>query len=286
MLTLIVLEGLAIVLLAVLVIGLLRSHAEILRRLHELGAGIFDEDPRPADGVTTAVELSRPPDIRTQPGVAEPRPIATQTTRAAAVAQAVAHDIVGTTPSGGAIAAGVLGTGHTTLIAFLTSGCATCQNFWQAFGAGEAAALPGRDTRLVIVTAGPDRESPASVQAVAPHGLTTVMSSQAWEDYGVPVSPYFILVDGPSSRVIGEGAAATWGQVFELLTKAVADAGIDAEGRAVVTPRPQGRLSGAERSARAQDDLAAAGIEAGHPSLYPDAVFPDERPSDHAQGSV
>lgn len=286
MLALIILEGIAIALLAVLVVGLLRSHAEILGRLHELGAGVYDPETDAATaGVTMPVELTRPPDIRTQPGVAEPRPIATQTSRAAAVAQAAAHDITGTTPAGGAIVTGVVGTGHTTLIAFLTSGCATCQNFWQAFGAGEAAALPGRDTRLVIVTAGLDRESPAAVQAVAPHGLTTVMSSQAWEDYGVPVSPYFILVDGPSSRVIGEGAAASWTQVLDLLTKAVADAGIDPEGRALVTPRPEGRLNGAERSARAQSELAAAGIEPGHPSLYPESVVPETAPTDHAQGS-
>ena len=33
-------EGVVIAVLALLVVGLLRSHAEILKRLHELGAGL------------------------------------------------------------------------------------------------------------------------------------------------------------------------------------------------------------------------------------------------------
>ena len=51
MLAVVVAEGVAIALLAVLVLGLLRSHALILRALHELGAGLELEEaarPRPA----------------------------------------------------------------------------------------------------------------------------------------------------------------------------------------------------------------------------------------------
>lgn len=43
MLAIVIGEGAAIVLLALLVAGLLRSHAEILRRLHQLGAGILPD---------------------------------------------------------------------------------------------------------------------------------------------------------------------------------------------------------------------------------------------------
>ena len=42
-----VVETVVLVLLTVLVAGLLRSHAEILRRLHELGAGLDDRRRRP-----------------------------------------------------------------------------------------------------------------------------------------------------------------------------------------------------------------------------------------------
>ena len=60
MLTLVILEGLVIAVLGVLVVGLLRSHAEILRRLHELGAGVYDEEA-PTDGVTSTIELTERP---------------------------------------------------------------------------------------------------------------------------------------------------------------------------------------------------------------------------------
>ena len=44
MTVLVVLESVVLALLVALVIGLLRTHAEVLRRLHELGAGIYDTD--------------------------------------------------------------------------------------------------------------------------------------------------------------------------------------------------------------------------------------------------
>jgi hypothetical protein len=53
-----IIESVVLVLLTLLVAGLLRSHAEILRRLHALGAGL---DP---DTLATPVSLSRPVDLR------------------------------------------------------------------------------------------------------------------------------------------------------------------------------------------------------------------------------
>lgn len=265
MLVLVVLLGVVVALLAVLVVGLLRSHAEILRRLHELGAGVYDEDETAGEesegrgrGVTSRVELGERPEIRTRPGVPEPR-----------AEETGAHDLAGVTPQGAAKAIGVVGTDHSTLLAFLSSGCGTCADFWRAFAEGEADVLPGRDTRLVIVTKSPDAESPSEVAALAPEHHPTLMSSTAFEDYAVPVSPYFVLVDGPTGRIVGEGAAASWAQVANLLRQAAADAGMTTEG----TPRRTGgRLDGPAREARADADLLAAGITPGHPSLYPDTV--------------
>jgi len=263
MTVLVVLLALVVALLAVLVIGLLRSHAEILRRLHELGAGIYDGEEgttvQPTQGVRTPVEL------RTRPGVPEPRSVE-------GMVATDAHDITGLTPLGGAAVAGVVGTGHTTLLAFLSSGCGTCANFWQAFGDGAGTRLPGSDTRLVIVTKGPEAESVSAVAALAPPGITTIMSSEAYEDYSVPASPYFILVDGPSGRIFGEGAAGTWEQVATLLGQAAADAGLAIDGSPLRRSAPDGRLTGPERAARADADLLAAGIGPGHPSLYPDQL--------------
>jgi len=256
---LIVVQTVVIALLAVLVIGLLRSHAEILRRLHELGAGVYDDSTgEAATGVTSSVEIT------TRPGVPEPRPGDTPAT-----------DVSGITPAGRAAAVGVVGTEHTTLLAFLSSGCSTCLDFWRAFSIGEAAELPARGTRLVILTKGIDEESQSAVAALAPSGITTIMSSEAFADYGVPVAPYFILVDGPTNRVIGEGAAASWTQVSNLLEQATADAGLAVDGSSL-TPATPGRLSGPDRAERADRDLAAAGITPGHPSLYPERVTEPE----------
>lgn len=266
MLTLVILEGLVIAVLGVLVVGLLRSHAEVLRRLHELGAGVYEEDAESGGGVTSAIELRDRPEIRTRDGVAEPR----------AATGATAHDVSGVTPDGSGKAIGVVGTSHSTLLAFLSSGCGTCGEFWRAFAAGAADDLPGRDTRLVVVTKGPEDESVSAVRELARGTHPTIMSNQAFDDYGVPVSPYFILVDGPSGAVVGEGAAASWEQVSNLLRRAAADVGIDLDAgptRDAAPGRPRGDL---EREARADVDLAAAGILPGHPSLYPESARDDE----------
>ena len=119
----------------------------------------------------------------------------------------------------------------------------------------------------------PDDEVSA-VRELATSDHVTLMSSQAFDDYGVPVSPYFILVDGPSGQVVGEGAAGNWSQVANLLRQAAADAGIALDGESVRnTNRPR---AGAEREDRVDEDLLAAGIRPGHPSLYPEPRSDDE----------
>ena len=90
-------------------------------------------------------------------------------------------------------------------------------------------------------------------------------STSAWEDYDVTLSPYFILVDGPSGTTLGEGAAATWAQIENLLTQAVLDMGGHLAGTTARHTAPAGQ----ERSDRADVELAAAGIVPGHSSLYP-----------------
>jgi len=111
MTALVVALGVVVAVLAVLVAGLLRSHADILRALHELGV--------------TEDKLSEPshndaPGFSTQPGVPQPRPTEGEPT---------AHDIAGATPTGGAARVAVQATAHNTLVAFLSSGCLTCRDF-------------------------------------------------------------------------------------------------------------------------------------------------------------
>ena len=227
MTALVVALAVAVLLLAVLVAGLLRSHAEILKALHELGAGL--ELDR-ADG---------PVDVTIE-GVRTPRRSGTAQT---------ADSVTGQTLDGEAVALS-LTTGKDTLLAFLSSGCTTCGAFWEAF-AEQQVEVPG-DARLVVVTKGLDEESASALAKRAPRHVPLVASSSAWEGFGVPGSPYFVYVDG-TGRVVGEGSAATWPAVATLLGQAHAD---DAHRR--------GRLS---RQGRDDAALAAAGIRPGDASL-------------------
>lgn len=224
-----------VVLLTAVVIGLLRSHGEMLRAFNELGV-TFGHDSGHDHGTQTTL-----PDPQRKPLHARDR--VTEGTGDGTI-----YDISGTTPRGGALAVGLVDRNERTLLAFLTSGCATCRNFWDAFS--NDAALPRSVDRLVIVTKSNDEESPAALGNLAPRDHAVVMSSQAWDDYGVPVSPYFVLVDGASGAIDGEGAASTWTQVGSLLSRAEAD-------------------TEAENEQRIDDDLRAAGIAPNDPTLYP-----------------
>lgn len=234
-----------VVLLAVLVAGLLRSHAEILRTLHDLGAGLDPDPDRPAPGARAGSE-----------GITVPRPSPEPRHGA---------DLAGVAPSGDGVSIAVVGARHATLLAFLTSGCTTCADFWSAFANTDTLRVPG-DARLVVVTKGADDESPARLRKFVPPDVPVVMSSDAWSAYDVPVAPYFAFVDGPSGRIVGEGAAASWSHLVGMMEQALAEAGIPlAQGG---RKRRRAETSRA-REQRAEASLFAAGIEPGHPSLYP-----------------
>ncbi len=216
----------AVLLLAVLVAGLLRSHAEILKALHDLGAGL-------------ELDRERGPVSVTIDGVRTPRTSGAQAPDA----------VSGSTLDGESVSLS-LTAGADTLVAFLSSGCSTCQAFWDAFGDADLQ-VPG-GARLVVVTRSLDEESESALVARAPEHVPVVASSSTWEAFGVPGSPYFTYVDG-SGRIVGEGSAATWPAVSTLMGQAHAD---DAH--------REGRLSREQRDDAA---LSAAGIRPGHGSL-------------------
>jgi hypothetical protein len=227
---LVVIEGLAVGMLTLLVAGLLRSHAQMLARLAALEAAAAPASP-PAPAPTP---------------VDAPRRLRGATSTA----------IVGVTPDDEAVHLAVGGARVTTLLAFLSSGCSTCSKLWQALAEDEVP-LPDR-TRLVVVTLGPGEESPARVRRLAPAGVSVVMSSEAWQDYGVPGAPYFVAVDGPTGRLLGEGSARTWQEVRSLMGDAVAD-GLG----------PGGVLGAhRRREQRVDDELAQAGLRPGDPRLH------------------
>ena len=249
MTALVAIETVVLVIVCVLLVGLLRSHAVVLRRLHELGAGVGDPSASSA-GVQpfrTVDGVPGPPDRTGLPA---------------------AHDVSGESLDGEITALRVVGAEQDTLLAFLSSTCLTCQRFWTSMSDPTGVPLPA-DTRLVIVVKDPAEESPSAVAELAPPNIPLVQSSKAWADYGVPGSPYFVMVAGATGLVQGEGTGLDWDQVMNLLGQADADASV-AAGRKL--PKAQ---SDAEREARVDRELRAAGIHPGDPSLYPGEPLTD-----------
>jgi hypothetical protein len=247
-------ETVLLIILLVLVAGLLRSHAELLRRLGPAGA----ED---------------------HAGAPPARSSAVREPVAGAAPRRPAPALHGVTPSGDAVGLDFEhGTGTLTLLAFLTTGCSTCAGFWDTLA--EPRLPAGVDT--VIVAHGRERERVSRVAALAPAGVPVVMSSQAWIDYEVPGAPYFVLAE---RAILGEGVASSWQALASLVSDAieeereVAASGLAPAGAglAVTRARASSRSTGSEgrapagaaRAQRIDDTLAAGGIGPDHPSLYP-----------------
>ncbi|MYB43577.1 MAG: hypothetical protein F4X74_01350 [Acidimicrobiia bacterium] len=246
-----VLLSCAVGVLALLVFGLLRSHAEIIRALHRAGIPL-EESGGHADRPGAPVELHSPPG-------------------------GAAHDIVGVSPGGSPIKVSVTGVRGMTLLAFLSSGCRTCETFWTAF-AEPGLDLPDASARLVIVGQDPPLESETAFAGLAPPGVKAVLSSAAWQDYDVPGSPYFALVDGTHNRMVGSGTAGNWDQMRNMLQTALGDYLRE-------TGPEHGTTSGRDRARRADEALAAAGIGRDHPSVNPeprtrDGISPPDRPAE------
>ncbi len=221
----VIIEGVVIVLLAVLVAGLLKSHAEILRQLHSLGAS--------EDGSVTV-------------GTAQTRPKTTGFERAPSTT------LTGVDLDGGTRSISLEHGRNDTLLAFLSSGCLSCETFWKEFSGDFDLPTPG--TRTVIVTKGPNSESPSRVRELAPPRLPLLMSDDVWDTFRVPMTPYFMLVDG-AGMVVGEGAASSWRHLLGLLRQSSAD------GAAIK------RTTGGKND-YTDDHLRSAGLHPGDPTLY------------------
>jgi hypothetical protein len=219
---LVAVETVLLALLVLLVAGLLRSHAEILRRLGPGGEAGGEDDS------------------------VLPEPPAVVTTRAPA-------DIAGTTLEGDAVKVTLGAAAPPTLVAFLTSGCAVCGNFWDDMRRGRHAEHLDRGMRVVVVTKDTSHESPSKLERLRPDDVPVVMSTAAWDAHDVPAAPYFVYVEG--GLVQGEGSATTWKQIASLLRDAEHDA--------------KHAVGGDERTDRIDEILEASGVGPGHPSLYP-----------------
>lgn len=236
MVVLIALETVLLVVLTVLVAGLLRAYATVLRRLHELDGGAA-----PTSGAKNfALDELPAPVTRTS--------------------WTAGHDLTGVTPTGEVASTRVVGVEHDTVLLFLSSGCASCEVFWDELA--RPVALPG-NARLVVVAQGEDVESPAALAGLAAPHLDVLMSTPAWRDYEVPGSPHVVYIEGRTGRVRGEGTGQSWTQVAQLLARASGDATVLA-GR----PRAAKPDRDAEVEAEVDRELMSAGILPGDARLY------------------
>jgi hypothetical protein len=197
--SLVIVETIVLALLAVVVVSLLRSHAELLRRL-----------PEPDDEHEHVHDHDASQRTVLSPDLPAPKRIASR-----------AHDVAGTTLDGDQVVVSAA-SGTNTLFAFLSTGCLTCQGFWDGLQPAAREPLPG-ETRVVVVVKDPAFESPSRLAKLAPTDVPVIQSSAAWEDFGVQMSPYFCFVDGRTGELRSEGAAMTWHQVSSLLTDALFD---------------------------------------------------------------
>lgn len=217
-------QSITLALLCILVVGLLRSHAEILRVVNFDPEA--DDPPPPPEAIPSSVTESL-----------------------------AGSDIVGTTLGLRPTHVKIPQPGTGTVVAFLSSSCLTCVNFWDALRDRGGEGLPPR-TSVVVVTKDRAHEQLSKLRKLAPtSGTTVVMSSAAWDTYQVPGSPYVIYVDGRTGDITGGGAAQTWQAVVNLINDA-----LDEQSVAMSNHRDHPRTT--------DRVLAAAGITPGHSSLY------------------
>ena len=222
-----------VLLLGMLVVGLLRSHADILRRLESVGAGLEGAGGQAGHG--GQITLTR---RDTTP--------------------AVERRVTGVTPDGDPVVVSLTSGADPTLVAFLSTTCSTCTPFWEGLQSS-LMHFGGHRHRVVIITLGESEESPTRAQSLAKPGVDVVMSSSGWSDFEVPGAPYFVLMEPGTGRVIGEGSAMTYESLEEFLSDATNDQQWDLQTSSRVDTE----------ESRIDAELRRAGILPGDPRLYP-----------------
>ena len=161
-----------------------------------------------------------PPPFRTVAGIPEPAVPGQRIEGRDEWAES--HDIDGVTLRGEIVSVRTVGVEHDTILAFLSSTCEGCAGFWHELGEPGSWTTP-QGSRLLVVTKGPEDESPSVLSQLCPDGVDLVMSSQAWADFEVPGSPYVVVADGRTGRVKGEGSGLSFSQVGGLIRQSVED---------------------------------------------------------------
>lgn len=261
MTALLIVETVVLAVLCVLVAGLLRGYAAVLRRLHQL------------DGGAAATPSAAPP-FRTAAGIPEPALAAPAGRRIEGRDEwAESHDVDGVTLAGEIVSVRTVGVEHDTILAFLSSNCEGCTGFWHELGRPGSWTTPA-GSRLLVVTKSPEDESPSVLSQLCPDDVDLVMSSQAWAEFEVPGSPYIVVADGHTGRVKGEGSGSSFSQVSGLIRQSVDDSRHPAMAR-----KPD-----ADRRRERDIDrmLLTAGIGPQDASLYPGLPTVEHASVEHA----
>jgi hypothetical protein len=134
-----------------------------------------------------------------------------------------ATDVVGTSPEGRQLEVRLADVGPQVLLAFLSTHCNGCDEFWAGMSDVAAQDLPA-SVSTVVVTRGPDSVDPAEVGRLASGSkVPVVMSDQAWVDFQVMGYPLFILVDAAQRCVIGESVGFGWTDIVAMVRSAGAE---------------------------------------------------------------
>jgi hypothetical protein len=199
-------ESVVLVVIALLVLGLLRSHAETLRwqREHDEregeGEGLREHQAELREQQAELREdpLRRAPgiegvDLRLQPTVLE-------------------FD----------------GLTQPVLLAFLTSGCFACRHFWDVLQQSpHPPDVPG-GARVIVVAKDRRDDSLSGLRKLASGNTRVVLSSEAWVTFRARTSPYFVYV-APGGAILGSGVSETWDQLHDRLENVLGDIEIESE---------------------------------------------------------
>ncbi len=199
----------AVALLAVVVAAQARALGAAGRRLELLERKVGRQDRR-------TPERAAPPVPPADSAGAKPAPQpSTAPVPPAPEPEGDAVDVRGADPEGEPTLIPLEATEQPTVLAFLSTSCGICVGLWERMRQGELGAeVPGVTPVVVLKDAA--HEDLERVRALASGQLPVVLSSEAWDDYEVPGSPYVMVVSSAPGSVVSEGSVAGWSDLVSM----------------------------------------------------------------------
>ncbi len=148
-------------------------------------------------------------------GSTSPAPAATPRAGQPVEPEGDAVDIRGADPEGEPTVVPLEATRQPTLLAFLSTSCGICVGLWERLRDGDLGQeAPG--VVPVVVTKDPAHEDVDRIRGLTSADVPVVLSSEAWDDYEVPGSPYVMVISAAPGSVATEGSVATWQDLVRL----------------------------------------------------------------------